>query len=91
MLEFYYRIFSEHFQAKLRNIQKKGGANLNLYEVIYQLSREKSISINQLEEKAELSTGSIYKWNTVSPTVKNLKKVADVLETTVDSLIEKVS
>ena len=91
MLEFYYRIFSEHFQAKLRNIQKKGGVNLNLYEVIYQLSREKSISINQLEEKAELSTGSIYKWNTVSPTVKNLKKVADVLETTVDSLIEKVS
>ena len=91
MLEFYYRIFSEHFQAKLRNIQKKGGANLNLYEVIYQLSREKSISINQLEEKAELSTGSIYKWTTVSPSVKNLKKVADVLETTVDSLIEKVS
>lgn len=91
MLEFYYRIFSEHFQVKLRNIQKKGGANLNLYEVIYQLSREKSISINQLEEKAELSTGSIYKWTTVSPSVKNLKKVADVLETTVDSLIEKVS
>ena len=64
---------------------------MNLYEVIYQISKEKNISINQLEEKAGLSTGSIYKWNTVSPTVKNLKKVADVLETTVDSLLEKVS
>ena len=64
---------------------------LNLYEVIYQISKEKNISINQLEERAGLSTGSIYKWNTVSPTVKNLKKVADVLETTVDSLLEKAS
>ena len=64
---------------------------MNLYEVIYQISKEKNISINQLEEKAGLSTGSIYKWNTVSPTVKNLKKVADVLETTVDSLLEKAS
>ena len=59
--------------------------------MIYQISREKGISINQLEEKAELSTGSIYKWTTVSPSVKNLKKVADVLETTVDSLLEKAS
>lgn len=64
---------------------------MNLYEVIYQISKEKNISINQLEERAGLSTGSIYKWNTVSPTVKNLKKVAEVLETTVDSLLEKVS
>lgn len=91
MLEFYYRIFSEHFQVNLRNIQKKGEVKLNLYEVIYQISKEKNISINQLEEKAGLSTGSIYKWNTVSPTVKNLKKVAEVLETTVDSLLEKAS
>ena len=91
MLEFYYRIFSEHFQVNLRNIQKKGDVTLNLYEVIYQISKEKGISINLLEEKAGLSTGSIYKWNTVSPTVKNLKKVAEVLETTVDSLLEKAS
>ena len=91
MFEFYYRIFSEHFQVNLRNIQKKGGKKLNLYEAIYQISKERNISINQLEERAGLSTGSIYKWTTVSPTVKNLKKVADVLETTVDSLLEKVS
>ena len=91
MLEFYYRIFSEHFQVNLRNIQKKGEAKLNLYEVICQISKEKNISINQLEERAGLSTGSIYKWKTVSPTVKNLKKVAEVLETTVDSLLEKAS
>ena len=64
---------------------------MNLYEVICQISKEKNISINQLEERAGLSTGSIYKWKTVSPTVKNLKKVAEVLETTVDSLLEKAS
>lgn len=60
---------------------------MNLYQKISKICKEKRISINELEEKAGLSTGSIYKWNTVSPTVKNLKKVADVLGTTVGELI----
>ena len=53
------------------------------------MAKEKCMSINQLEEKAELSKGSTYKWNTVSPSIKNLKKVADVLECTVNDLIQQ--
>lgn len=52
------------------------------------MAKEKGMSINQLEEKAKLSKGSTYKWNVVSPSIKNLKKVADVLECTVNDLIE---
>ena len=45
-------------------------------------------TINKLEEQAELSKGSVCKWGkSVSPTVKNIKKVADILGCTVDELI----
>lgn len=51
-----------------------------IYENICKLAKERGISINKLEEKANVSTGSICKWgNSVSPTVKNIKKVADVI------------
>lgn len=46
-----------------------------IYENICKLAKERGISINKLEEKANVSTGSICKWgNSVSPTVKNIKK-----------------
>ena len=58
------------------------------HENICKLAKERGISINKLEEKANVSTGSICKWgNSVSPTVKNIKKVADILKCTVDELI----
>lgn len=59
-----------------------------MFDRISEMAKEKGMSINQLEEKAELSKGSTYKWNTVSPSIKNLKKVADVLECTVNDLIQ---
>jgi repressor LexA len=49
---------------------------------------EKGLSINSLEDMAGVSTGSIYKWNKVSPTIRNLQKVANILECTIDELIE---
>ena len=59
-----------------------------IYENICKFAKKCDISINKLEEKANVSTGSICKWvRSVSPTVKNLKKVAYVLGRTVDELI----
>lgn len=83
-----------YFQKLVNNISdffrtyiEKGGVNL-IYENICKLAKERGISINKLEEKANVSTGSICKWgNSVSPTVKNIKKVADILKCTVDELI----
>ena len=59
-----------------------------IYDNIRSRAKERGISINKLEEEANVSTGSICKWgNGISPTVKNIKKVADILECTVDELI----
>lgn len=59
-----------------------------IYQNICIRAKKSGISINKLEEKAGISTGSICKWGkNVSPTVKNVKKVADVLGCTVDELI----
>ena len=62
-----------------------------IYDNIRRRAKERGISINKLEEEANVSTGSICKCgNGISPTVKNIKKVADILECTVDELISDV-
>lgn len=51
-----------------------------IYDNIFERAKKRGISINKLEEQAELSKGSICKWGkSVSPTVKSIKKVADIL------------
>ena len=48
-----------------------------IYDNIFERAKKRGISINKLEEQAELSKGSICKWGkSVSPTVKSIKKVA---------------
>ncbi len=61
----------------------------NIFDNVARRAKEKGISINSLEIKAGVSVGSVYKWNDVSPTVRNLSKVAEVLECTVDELLEE--
>ncbi len=45
------------------------------------------MSINSIEKAVGLGIGSMCKWNVVSPTVRNLKAVAMVLDTTIDELV----
>lgn len=54
------------------------------------MAKVAGISINSIEKTAELSTGSLCKWNTVSPTVRSLKKVAGVLGVPVEKLLEEI-
>lgn len=59
-----------------------------IYENICRIAKEKGYSIASLEREAEMSVGSICKWGkNVSPTVKHIKKVADILDCTIDELI----
>lgn len=59
-----------------------------IYQNICIRAKKCGISINKLEEKAGISTGSVCKWGRcVSPTVKSIKKVADVLGCAVDELL----
>ena len=60
-----------------------------LYKKIEKLCKEIGISLACLEREAGLGKGAISKWRTSSPTVDNLKAVANVLETTVDKLLEE--
>jgi lambda repressor-like predicted transcriptional regulator len=59
-----------------------------VYDNIKAICDKKGISIKKLEQEAELGSGTIYKWQTVSPTLENLKIVADKLGVKVSKLID---
>lgn len=60
---------------------------ISVYQNISQIAQRKKISINSIEKQASLSRGSICKWNVVNPSASSLKRVADILECTVDELL----
>ena len=59
-----------------------------IYENIKVICKKLGISINKLEIETGMSRGSVSKWNTHTPTVSNLKIVADYLNTSLDELIK---
>lgn len=61
--------------------------NIAVYDNVRSAARNVGISINALEKESGLSSGSICKWNTVSPSVNSLLKVATVLGVTVGDLL----
>lgn len=58
-----------------------------IYDKIKKICKEKGLSVTYVEKKAELGNGLISKWNDSVPSVANLKKVASILDVTVDELI----
>lgn len=58
-----------------------------IYDTIKELCKEKGISIASVEKKANLSNGSISKWNKSSPTIDKLQAVAAVLKVKIDKLL----
>ena len=58
-----------------------------LLENITRLCKEKNVSIARLERETGISNGTIARWGTSSPTVENVRKVAEYFGTTVDALI----
>lgn len=58
-----------------------------VYDNICAAAKKSGLSINSIEAEAELSAGSLCKWNKVSPTARSLKRVAKLLGVTVDSLL----
>lgn len=61
---------------------------MSIYENIKEIAKQKKISINQLEKECEFSAGSICKWNSTSPSVAKVKKVADHLKVNINKLID---
>ncbi len=58
-----------------------------IYENIKHITKQRKLTINEVERAADLGRGSISKWNKVSPSIQNIIKVAKVLGCTVDDLI----
>ena len=58
-----------------------------IYNKIRQLCAERGISIRELERACCLGFRSIENWKDHSPTVANLKAVADYFKVTVDELL----
>lgn len=58
-----------------------------IYEKIAALCKERSISISRLEKEVGIGNGTIGRWSISSPTVENLKKVADYFGVSVDRLL----
>ena len=59
-----------------------------IYNNIKALCDKKGISIKDLEREAGLGSGTIYKWQKVSPSIENLQAVAGKLGVKVTKLIE---
>ncbi len=60
-------------------------------DLIYNIKRlagKKGYSLPKLAEQVGLNSNSIYKWDSHPPSVKYLKRVADLLDVTVDELLK---
>ena len=61
-----------------------------IYSKIKNLCGAAGITISKLEEEAGLGNGTVGGWRTAVPAVDTVKKVADVLNVSVDELIDGV-
>ena len=59
-----------------------------LYDKIKALADKKGLSIYAVEKAVGLGNKTIRNWQTSSPSVANLKLVADYLGTTIDELMK---
>ncbi len=58
-----------------------------IYSKIAALCKERGISISKLEKEVSIGNGTIGRWDTSSPTVENLKKVAGYFGVSMDELL----
>lgn len=60
-----------------------------LYKKIQEICDSKGITVSGLEKDLGFSNSTIRKWKNSSPSIENLKKVADYFGVTVDYFLEK--
>lgn len=60
---------------------------MTIYEVIAKMAKEKEIPIYKLERAAGIGNGVIRRWGESDPSTSALRKVAAVLDCTIDDLL----
>ena len=56
---------------------------------IFELCKDKKISLAELERQCGLTPRTVYRWDVNTPSVEKVKKVADFFGVTVDDLIKE--
>ena len=89
LLRFFLIQFLRQFDCiKYYAIRQSSALNLTKNRKEEQIEHlQKHSEIMQLEEDLGFARGSIYKWDTNTPSVSKVKAVADRLGTTVDALL----
>lgn len=64
---------------------------MSLTSRIKQLADEKHVTIAEIERKTGISNGQIRRWDSSSPKIENIKKVADFFDVSTDYLIGRTS
>lgn len=62
-----------------------------MFDKIEKLCKEKNVSISKLEKTCNLGNGTIRNWKNSTPSVENLKKVADYFQVPVTYFLENDS
>lgn len=87
-MPFKLKIFIFSFNFRIFSIKRQGGGVMIL-ERIKLLCEKKNISIGQLENLLEFGNGTIRKWDSVSPSVHKLQKVAEFFNVSLDYFVEE--
>ena len=64
---------------------------MTVLDKIKELAKRKGLSLVELNDKAGLGKNVIYSWKHKTPTIENIKKVADVLDVSTDYILGKES
>ena len=64
-----------------------GGIGVNIVERVKILANEKKMSIAELERKLDLGAGTISRWDTRTPGIDKVGKVADFFDVSTDYLL----
>lgn len=57
---------------------------------ITRLCKEKGVSVAKLEREVGIGNGTISRWGTSSPTINNIKAVAEYFGVSVDDLLQEI-
>ena len=62
---------------------------MSIYRNIQDLCAERKISVSALETELHFSRGSIYKWDTNTPSVEKVKKIAEFFNVPIEEVIRE--
>lgn len=62
---------------------------MNILERIQELASERDVSIKRIERECGMGNGTIRKWGTQSPSIENVRKVANYLHVSLSCLIDE--